>query len=226
VDYVFVENIPTQDPEPESQQAIAVQEMLDRHMAGVQHALSVQLQEPGSEEVHTVPMNYNQAHKRPDSAKWTEAEHKEMEGLRNQGVFEWKRREDVPPHAKVLTTRYVYDFKTNEQNEILKYKARLVVRGFEQRPGMEYGETFSATVRATSIRVVLSLAARERLRLHQFDVEQAFLTASVGSETIYCHPPPGQGRPGYVWVLRKALYGLKQASCLFQKHFSNILVSN
>jgi hypothetical protein len=88
---------------------------------------------------------------------------------------------------------------------------------------MEFGETFSATVRATSIRVVLSLAAQERLRLHQFDVEQAFLTAEIGSESIFCYPPPGQGRPGEVWLLKKALYGLKQASHLFQKHFTKIL---
>ena len=108
-------------------------------------------------------------------------------------------------------------------SQILKHKARLVVRGFEQREGIEYGETFSATVRAASIRLVLSLAARERLRLHQFDVEQAFLTADLGDETIYVHPPEGQGRPGQVWRLKKALYGLKQASHLFQEHFSKIL---
>ena len=57
-----------------------------------------------------------------------------------------------------------------------------MVRGFEQRAGIEYGETFSATVRATSVRTILSLAAQQKLKLHQYDVEQAFLTAEIKEE--------------------------------------------
>jgi hypothetical protein len=223
VDYVMIDNVPIHVSEPVTNAQRDLASLLDRHAADSHIALSAQVVDGETEEIHTVPLNYNHAHKRADSARWTEAEEKEMKGLTNQGVFAWARRSDVPPYAKILTTRYVYDFKTNENMEILKYKARLVVRGFEQRPGMEFGETFSATVRATSIRLVLALAAHERMTLHQFDVEQAFLTASVGDEKIFCYPPPGQGRPGHIWILRKALYGLKQASCLFQKHFSKIL---
>ena len=197
--------------------------VLDRFAAGAHQALSLTIPAPGGN-FHTVPINYRQAHKRPDEPKWTEAEAAEIQGLINKRVFEWKLASEVPPHMKILTTRFVYDFKTNELNEILKYKARLVVRGYEQREGIEYGETFSATVRAASIRLVLSIAARERLKLHQFDVEQAFLTADLGDEVIFVHPPEGQRRPGCVWKLRKALYGLKQASHLFQEHFSRILL--
>jgi hypothetical protein len=171
------------------------------------------------------PTNHREAHSRPDKEEWLKAEEKEVEGLITQAVFEWRDRGDVPPQSRVLSTRFVYDFKTNERNEIIKYKARLVVRGFQQRAGIEYGETFSATVRAKSLRTVLSIAARERMRLHQFDVEQAFLTADIGAEAIYVHPPPGYERKQKVWRLRKALYGLKQASHLFQKHFSTLLTT-
>ena len=171
----------------------------------------------------TAPLNYRQAHKRPDSAEWSIAEEREMTGLASKKVFAWVKLTDLPPGIKPLTTRFVYDFKTNEMNEIVKYKARLVVRGFEQREGIDYGETHSATIRATSVRTILSLAARNRLRLWQMDVEQAFLTAKMGREVVYCRPPPGQERPGYVWLLQKALYGLKQASNLFERHFSAIL---
>jgi hypothetical protein len=171
------------------------------------------------------PLHYRQAHSRPDSKFWAFAEDLEMEGLRNKGVFSWTRMEDLPPFSKVLTTRFVYDFKTNERNEIIKYKARLVVRGFEQRAGIEYNETFSATIRASSVRTLLSVAAHHRLRLRQLDVEQAFLTAGMDGEVIYVRPPPGQERPGHVWLLNKALYGLKQASNLFEKHFADILVN-
>ena len=76
------------------------------------------------------PLHYNQAHRRADTHEWTVAEEREMAGLRVKNVFSWKRVEDIPPGTKVLTTRYVYDFKTNERNESIKYKARLVVWGF------------------------------------------------------------------------------------------------
>ena len=226
VDFVVVDGVQTMVVEPGTREADELLSLLDRQEIGAHTALSVEVTDTKTGNLFHVPLNYFQAHKRPDSQMWTEAEELEMNGLRDKEVFEWVRRGDIPPHAKILTSRYVYDFKTNENNEILRYKARLVVRGFEQREGLEYGETFSATVRATSIRVILSLAARERMKLHQFDVEQAFLTASVGSEVIYVRPPPGQERPGYVWRLKKALYGLKQASRLFQKHFSQILTKD
>jgi hypothetical protein len=200
------------------QQEEGVTAIFDRLAAEVSH-VAVQDDAGGN----IAPNNHREAHSRPDREEWGKAEEKEIGGLIAQAVFEWRDRGEVPPHSRVLSTRFVYDFKTNEKNEIVKYKARLVVRGFQQRPGIEYGETFSATVRAKSLRTVLSLAARERMRLHQFDVEQAFLTADIGSEAIYVHPPPGYERKQKVWRLRKALYGLKQASHLFQKHFDRIL---
>ena len=199
--------------------------LLDRQVVCAHSCLSVQMPAGETTVVHTAPRHTREAHRRPDAPKWIEAEEKELQGLREKRVFTYVRLEDIPPHLKVLTTRFVYDFKTNERNEILKYKARLVVRGFEQRAGLEYGETFSATVRATSVRTVLSLAAKQKLRLHQFDVEQAFLTASMNKDVVYAQPPPGQERPGYAWRLDKALYGLKQASHLFEKHFAEILLT-
>jgi hypothetical protein len=171
------------------------------------------------------PLHYRQAHKRPDSSEWSVAEEKEMAGLRAKNVFIWVRVQDLPPGTKLLTTRYVYDFKTDEWNRIIRYKARLVVRGFEQRAGIEFNETFSATIRASSVRTLLAVAAHHKLRLRQLDVEQAFLTAGMDGEVIYVKPPAGQEKPGQVWLLQKALYGLKQASNLFEKHFADIMVN-
>jgi transposase InsO family protein len=177
--------------------------------------------EPG---LLTAPRNRREAYSRPDAQEWVGAEAKEFEGLVGKQVFTWVPIRDIPHHTKILTTRFVYDYKVNEKNEIVKYKARLVVRGFEQREGIEFSDTFSATASMASVRTVLSLAARERLHLHQFDVEQAFLTASIDDEVIYVRPPEGHTQEGKVWRLNKALYGLKQASRLFEKHFAEILV--
>jgi hypothetical protein len=197
--------------------------IVDRFVGNTRLCLNVEVMDDNAK-VHTVPLHYRAAHKRGDAGEWTLAEEKEIAGLQAKHVYEWCRIEDVPPGMKILTTKYVYDYKTDENNTILRYKARLVVRGFEQRDGIEYGETFSATVRATSVRLVLSLAAELKLKLWQLDVEQAFLTADLNADIVYARPPPGQERRGHVWRLKKALYGLKQASHLFENHFSAILV--
>jgi len=174
--------------------------------------------------VLSAPKNRREAYARPDIQEWVAAEGKEFAGLVDKNVFTWVPIADIPRHTKILTTRFVYDYKVNEKNEIVKYKARLVVRGFEQREGIEFSDTFSATASMATVRTVLALAAREKLRLHQFDVEQAFLTADIDDEVIYVRPPEGHAREGQVWRLNKALYGLKQASRLFEKHFAKILV--
>jgi hypothetical protein len=174
----------------------------------------------------SVPMNYHEAHRRPDSDLWRAAEDVEYNGLESKNVFEWTRTEDVPVESKTMTSRWVYDLKVNEMNVIVKYKARIVVRGFEARAGLEYAETFSATVRATALRIMFAIAARCRYTMHQFDVEQAFLAARLKDNVVlYVHPPPGRGRKGFVWRLLSALYGLKQASHLFERHLTDILVN-
>ena len=174
----------------------------------------------------TAPRTDREANSRPDRDQWAAARAREFGGLSAKNVFTWVRRDEIPPGSKILTTRYVYNFKVDENNVITSYKARLVVRGFEARFGLEYYETFSGTVKQTTIRTIMSLAAHERLRLHQFDVEQAFLTAKLDDgEAVFVHPPSDVHRPGMVWRLDKALYGLKQASHLFEKHFANLLTT-
>jgi hypothetical protein len=71
---------------------------------------------------------------------------------------------------------------------------------------------------------MMYLAAQLKLKLHQMGVDQAFLAALLKDEVIYCHPPPGKGRAGMVWLLLRGLYGLKQPSHLFESHFADILV--
>jgi len=148
-----------------------------------------------------------------------------MAGLIDKKVFSWVPLSEVEAGQKVLTTRWVYDLKVNERGEIVREKARIVVRGYEQREGVEYSETFAATARMDTIRMILSIAAEQRLTLSQFDILQAFLESDLDGEVLYVHPPPGYGRPGEVWKLHRGLYGLKQAANLFSKHFSNILVT-
>lgn len=92
-----------------------------------------------------------------------------------------------------------------------RYKARLVARGFLQRQGVDYIETYAPVVRYKSIRMLLAMAATEKLDMLQFDVKTAFLYGSL-QEDIWIQLPEGSwSEEERVVKLRKSLYGLKQS---------------
>ena len=96
---------------------------------------------------------------------------------------------------------------------IHKYKARLVVKGFRQKDGLDYFDTYSPVTRITSIRMLIAIAALYNLKIHQMDVKTAFLNGELNEE-IYMEQPEGFSVPGKekkVCKLVKSLYGLKQA---------------
>jgi hypothetical protein len=70
------------------------------------------------------------------------------------------------------------------------YKARLVVKGFAQKKGIDFDETFSPVIKMTSIRTILSLVALEYLHLEQLDVKTTFLHGDL-EEEIYMQQPQG-----------------------------------
>ena len=170
-----------------------------------------------------LPTNYRGCMISPDRENWVESMRNEHDGLVAMKVYAWHRREDVPRGHRVLTTKWVYDLKTGPNGEVLRWKSRIVVRGFEQREGLDYGDTFSATAKMTSIRLLLSIAAAECLTLYQWDIKQAFLSAKL-PYAVYVEPPEGLKDEGWVWLLRRALYGLHEASSLFGAQLSKTLV--
>lgn len=118
-----------------------------------------------------------------------------------------------PQNANVVDCKWVYKLKRDHTCAVKRYKARLVAKGFSQQLGLDYHETFSPVVKATTIRAVLSLAATQRWPLRQLDVQNAFLHGDL-KETVYLQQPPGfvdQTKPNHVCLLHKSLYGLKQA---------------
>ncbi|KAL0292633.1 UNVERIFIED_CONTAM: Retrovirus-related Pol polyprotein from transposon RE1 [Sesamum calycinum] len=96
---------------------------------------------------------------------------------------------------------------------IQKHKARLVARGYMQREGIDFEETFSLIARFDTIHTVLSIVANYKWEVYQFDVKSAFLNEFLEQE-VYVQQPKGyelKGEEMKVYKLRKALYGLKQA---------------
>ena len=107
----------------------------------------------------------------------------------------------------------------------MKAKARLVARGFSQRPGVDFNETFAPTPAAPCIRLMAAIACELQLDLCHFDVQQAFVQAEL-KEVVLMRMPKGCGAlSGKVVRLNRSLYGLKQASRSWHKHLVTRLKS-
>jgi hypothetical protein len=91
-----------------------------------------------------------------------------------------------------------------------------VAQGFSQRPGEDYMETFSPTIRVESLRILLALGAIEDLEIRQCDVVSAYPRSKLHA-TVYIRLTPelrellGIKDPNKVLLLNQALYGLKQS---------------
>src|ERR1700731_1596033 len=145
--------------------------------------------------------------------QWEKAVEAELEQLRSSGTFEWVP--SVPDGRKPIGSRIVFQTKRDGDGNVVKYKARIVAKGYSQIPGQDFEHTFSSVARLTTLRTLLALSVRENWELHQVDVVGAYLQGDLGEE-IYMTPPEGievPGKAGWSWRLRKALYGLKQAGC-------------
>ena len=89
----------------------------------------------------------------------------------------------MPEGKKALHNKWVYRIK-NEHNCGKHYKARLVVKGFQQKKGIDYLGLFSSIMKMSIIRLVLGMVATENLHLEQLDVKTAFLHGDL-EEDIY-----------------------------------------
>ncbi|KMQ87258.1 retrovirus-related pol polyprotein from transposon tnt 1-94 [Lasius niger] len=133
------------------------------------------------------PKSFSQAVNSSNKQHWKKAMEEEIASLKENST--WSLVE-LPAGCKAISNRWIYRVKRNAEGEISRYKARLVVRGFSQREGIDFNETFSPVARFDTIRTVLSIAANEGLELAQFDVKTAFLNGVI-EENIYMDQPEG-----------------------------------
>ncbi|KAJ4777852.1 polyprotein [Rhynchospora pubera] len=157
--------------------------------------------------LETEPRSFNQANTLP---AWREAMAVEIQALALNKTWTL-----VPPPAdqKVIASKWIYKIKRKPDGSIERFKARLVANGFHQEEGVDFQETYSPVVRATTIRVVLSIAVSSNWSIKQLDVQNAFLHGDL-TETVYMAQPRGfvdSTFPDHVCLLHKSLYGLKQA---------------
>lgn len=118
------------------------------------------------------PTTFDEAIKAHDAEQWRKAMDEEYASLlKNQTWI----LADLPTGRKPIKCKWVYKIKCRIDGSIERYKARLVAKGFSQKQGIDYTETFSPVVRMDSVRLLLSIAAKENLELKHFDVKTAWL---------------------------------------------------
>ncbi|KAK8954179.1 hypothetical protein KSP39_PZI002872 [Platanthera zijinensis] len=157
--------------------------------------------------------------------KWRKAMEEEIEMVEKNDTWQLVQK---PKDKHILNLKWVYKAKQNEEGEIVKYKARIVAKGYTQRQGIDFHETFAPVVRMESIRAFLAIAAQAKLGVHQLDVKSAFLNGRV-EEEIYVHQPEGfekEGEEEKVYKLNKALYGLKQTPRAWNQRIDSHLAGN
>ena len=118
---------------------------------------------------------------------------------------------DLPPGSKPLGYKWIFKKKMNADGSIDKYKARLVIKGYKQKEGLDYFDTYSPITRISSIRMLIAIAAIHDLEIHQMDVKTTFLNGDLDEE-VYMEQPEGFIDPGQekkVCWLVKSLYGCK-----------------
>ena len=193
-----------------------------------------------STETHITPNHYGGAKKSKDREQWEKAMDEELTNCREMGTWDLVPQSVLPPNADLVDCRWVYKIKTNSKGDIARWRARIVARGYSQRPGVDYNEeeVYAPVVGYDTIRTCLAIATAtdiprsaehassaggvpiRGLEIRQADIKNAYLIGSLDSP-IYMRQPPSArmkldkfGRP-LICKLLRPLYGLKQSGHIF-----------
>lgn len=168
------------------------------------------------------PIDYDDALSRADSELWIDAMREEYGALMENNT--WKLV-CMPPDRRPIDCKWVYKTKRNNDGNIVRHKARLVIKGCAQRKGVDFEETYAPVVRYNSIRFLLAISAQMNLQIDQMDAVSAFLQGEL-NETIFMLQPEGfTNGSAQVCQLNKSLYGLKQASRVWNAKLNTSLIN-
>ncbi|SYW77410.1 uncharacterized protein UHO2_07252 [Ustilago hordei] len=155
-----------------------------------------------------------------EAQQWQEAICKELDGLEAMGTWEIV---DIPPNTKLVNSKIVLHLKLDADGVPVRHKARLVARGFTQREGIDFEETFAPVAPLSAIRALLSLAVERDWEVHQLDITMAYLNSTL-KHVIYMKPPEGAKVPkGKAYWVVKGLYRLKQSGQEWNMEFDKFL---
>ncbi|KAJ9534056.1 hypothetical protein QJQ45_002051 [Haematococcus lacustris] len=176
--------------------------VIQPEFAGVRSVAVAELPAEGP----AIPATIEEAWAGPQSEQWSLIVDEEMQSLVSYGTWELV---ELPQGCRPLANRWVLSVKRDGRGNIVRFKARLVVKGFLQREGIDFHELHAPVSKHATVRALLAVAAAEDME--HLDVKTAFLNGRL-EEVNYMHQPAGyEDGSGRVCRLHRALYGLHQA---------------
>ncbi|UYV68055.1 hypothetical protein LAZ67_5002921 [Cordylochernes scorpioides] len=118
------------------------------------------------------------------------------DAIEGQNSKQWKLAMDDEFNSLMKNQTWTYVTLPSDRKAIACKWARLVAKGYSQKPGLDYGETFSPVVKFDSIRTILSLCALLDMEMIQLDVKSAFLNGDL-EEELYMEQPQGYENPDF-----------------------------
>ncbi|GKB56175.1 putative RNA-directed DNA polymerase, partial [Tanacetum coccineum] len=167
------------------------------------------------------PHTYFQASKDP---KWIEAMAKEIKALKDNKTWILTQ---LPPGKSAIGHKWVYRIKYLANGSVEKYKARVVAKGYNQKEGVDYKETFAPKAKMVTVRTLLAVAISKGWFIEQLDINNAFLHGDLHEE-VYMTVLQGYSKslpPNTVCKLIKSLYGLKQENRQWFEKLTSFLLS-
>lgn len=155
---------------------------------------------------------------------WKKAMEEEFNALMKAKT--WKLVPSSPSY-NIVGNKWVFRVKRNAYGSFQRLKARLVAKGFHQAPGIDFCETFSPVIKASTLRIILTLAVSKGWTIRQIDINNAFLNGEL-EEVVYMNQSEGfidKTKPDHVCKLENALYGLKQAPRAWHEKLKTTLMS-
>ena len=148
----------------------------------------------------------------------------EMQSLQKNQTWDLVQ---LPKGKKEIGCKWVYTKKEGPTGkDSVRFKGRLVAKGYAQTEGIDYNEVFSPVVKHSSIRILLAMVAQFDLELAQLDVKTAFLHGDL-EEEIYMSQPDGfkvAGKENWVCKLKRSLYAFKQSPRQWYKRFDRFMI--
>ncbi|KAH9768487.1 Integrase catalytic domain-containing protein [Citrus sinensis] len=159
------------------------------------------------------PSTFHEALNSSDVALWMTTMQEEIEALHKNKTWELIQ---LPRGRKAIGNKWVYKIKRDGNDQVERYRARLVVKGYAQKEGIDLNEIFSPVVRLTTIRIVLAMCATFDLHLEQLDVKTTFLHREL-EEEIYMLQPEGFAETGKENLVCR----LSSDHCAYYKRFED-----
>ncbi|KAI3281062.1 hypothetical protein DTO002I6_9976 [Penicillium roqueforti] len=165
-----------------------------------------------------IPRTYTEAMASKQKDQWYAAMETQIEKLKAAKTYEIVKQ--PPAGATILPGKWVFDLKIDKENVVQEFRARWVVCGNRQRPGIDFDENYAPVARGETMRLFLSMVVVNNMFLEQVDYTAAYLNAIIDNRIVFMRQPAGfeKNNPNQekeVCLLLQAMYGLRQAGYLW-----------